>query len=123
METYHLTSRFTRGEMNMAIESPDSSVYREGLPLRFVKGDSVVLETSMKVEGHIRLSNGLHGLLGRGVGQFAHQWFFIPGMSTVPCHLSTVLIVMSVKEGQSLKQLQLELEAATVKAFEPQAPA
>lgn len=122
MRVYTLLSRFAREEMDMAIERPDSSVYEEGLRLRFLDGETTVLETRMKVEGRIRLSEGLHGLLGRGNDQFANQWLFIPGVPEVPCYLSPVLIALPFKAGQPFKQLQLELEAAAIKALEP-APA
>lgn len=122
MKVYTLLSRLAREEMDMAIERPDSSSYQEGLRLRFLEGETEIYETEMRVEVRIRLSQGLHGLLGRGNGEFSNQWLFIPGVPEVPCHLSLVLIALPFKAEQPLKQLQLELEAATIKALQP-APA
>jgi hypothetical protein len=123
MIIYHLLSRFAREEMDMAIERPDSFVYQYGLALRFMRGDSCTFETKMKVEARLRLSDGVHGLLGRGNGQFVDYWLFIPGAPEIPCNLSTVLIAVPFKTDQPFKQLKLELEAATIKALEPTAPA
>lgn len=122
MRVYHLLGRLSCEEMRMAIEKPESFVYQEGLTLRFFEGESKTLETKMKVEGYIRLGSGMHGLLGHGRGEFACSWLFIPGVPEVSCHLSSILIVLPCKVNQSFKQLQLELEAASIKALEP-APA
>lgn len=118
MKVYSLLSRLVHADVVGVI----LKVYTSGIMIRFVQNESSKpMETVLRIEGLIRLNGGgdIHGLLGRGCHDFANQWFFIPGTSAVPYHLSTMAVTVPFKADQPLGQLKLELEAAVMKALEP----
>lgn len=104
------------------MEDPSSGVYKKGIKIRFSRGEENTFETMLKVDSIVRLGNGIHGLLGQGSEQFANQWFFVPGTSSIKWYIGNTLVVLPVKNSQPIGQLYLELEFATIKALQP-APA
>lgn len=117
MKVYTLLSRIIYHDTVKAILKPDDAEFA----IRFVENEkSKPVNMLFKVQGLICLSrSGIHGLLGRGTGDFASQWFFIPGTSEIAYYISTVVVTIPFKADQPFGQLKLELEAAVMKALEP----